>query len=541
VSAKLVDGSVVLPGRIPLVIGSLALGLLAPGAHAAGPPFGLGVAAGDVTSSSAILWTRLDTPGPVLLKLSRDRQLVSCARSGPSPAGGPGVIRRALTATVASDNAVRATVSGLRAGTRYHYRFCRDATSSRLGQFRTAPPPGDEGRVSFAVTGDADGTIDPATGAPAYNRFEVYARMAAERNDFNVNLGDVMYSDTAVAGVPPALTLAEKWAKYRLNLSYPNLRALLAGSGVYGHWDDHEFIDDFSVPEFGTALYAAGRKAFLDYTPARYRTATGLYRRVRWGRNLEIFLLDERSFRSAKLSSEPSCRNPQTGQPDPFPQLPVRLRSVRLLSLLGVSQLDPAAARACRARLADPSRTMLGRAQLERFKRDIERSRARFKVVLSELPFQQIYFFPYDRWEGYEAERTSLLRFLRARVENVVFLTTDLHANLVNDVRISTFSQRGGDTGFEEVVVGPVALKTFAVDTVLKTGQAAAPAAVRALFKARRPAGLGMRCAALDAYAYARVDVTSSQLTIALRDLNGNPVRERPGGRPCRQVTIPAR
>jgi alkaline phosphatase D len=526
-------------GRISVVIGLVVLGVCIPAAEAAGQGFGLGVAAGDVTSSSAILWTRADTAGPVLLKLSRNARLVGCGAGG-APAGGANVLRRSLVAGPATDNTVRATVTGLRAGTRYAYRFCGDAATSRLGRFRTAPPLTAREPVAFAVSGDADGTIDPATNTPAYNRFEVYARMAAENNDFNVNLGDVMYSDTAVAGVPPALTLAEKWAKYRLTLSYPNLRRMLAGAGVYGHWDDHEFVDDFSVPEFGAPLYAAGRQAFLNYVPAAYKPSTGLYRRVRWGRNLEIFLLDERSFRSAKLSSEPACRNPQSGRPDPLPQLPARLRTAPLLSSLGISQLDPAAAAACQARLADPARTMLGQAQLARFKRDIERSRARFKVILNELPIQQMYFNPYDRWEGYEAERRSLLRFLRARVDNVVFLTTDLHANIVNDVRISTLSERGGDTGFEEVITGPVALKTFAVDTVMKTGQPGAPAAIRAIFKARRPAGLGMRCVALDAYAYARVRVTATQLTIALRDLNGNPVRERPGGPPCRRVTIPA-
>jgi alkaline phosphatase D len=518
----------------PLVIGVLALGLCVPATAAAAPPFSLGVAAGDVKSSSVILWTRADTPGPVGLKLARDASAVSCAA-----AGGDGVVQRTLTAAAPSDNAVRTTVSGLRAGTRYAYRFCRDTASSRLGRFETAPASGADEPVDFAVTGDADGTIDPATGRPAFNSFEVYARMAAEGNDFNVNLGDIMYSDTSVAGVPPALTLEEKWAKYRLNLSYANLQQLNAGAGVYGHWDDHEWIDDFSVPEFGAALYEIGRKAFLDYVPARYNSATGLYRRVRWGRHLEIFLLDERSFRSAKLSSEPACRNPQSGAPDPLPQLPARLRTAPLLSSLGISQLDPAQAQACQARLADPSRTMLGRAQLDRFKRDIDRSNATFKVVLNELPIQQIYFQPYDRWEGYAAERRELLTFLRSRVENVVFLTTDFHANLINDVRISTFSQ-GGDTGFEEVVTGPVALKTFAVDTVQKTGQATAPAAIRALFKGRRPAGLGMRCAALDAFAYARVRVTSSRLTITLRDDNGNPVRERPGGSLCRQEMIDA-
>ena len=198
-----------MPGRTPLVIGLILLGLIAPAAATAAPPFTYGVAAGDVKSSSAILWTRADTAGPILLKLSRDPDRVSCT-AGTPPAGGAGVVRRSLVAAAPTDNTVRTTVRRLRAGTRYAYRFCRDATGSRLGRFRTAPAPGDDTQVDFAITGDADGTIDPATGRPAYNNFEVYREMAGNGNDFNVNLGDIMYSDTAVAGVPPALTLAEK-------------------------------------------------------------------------------------------------------------------------------------------------------------------------------------------------------------------------------------------------------------------------------------------------------------------------------------------
>ena len=105
------------------------------------------------------------------------------------------------------------------------------------------------------MTGDADGALNPATGKPAYNRFEVYRRIAAASNDFNVNLGDIMYSDSAVPGVPPALTLADKWAKYRLNLSYANLRRLRGSGPLYNQWDDHEFVDNFNRPQFGEGLF----------------------------------------------------------------------------------------------------------------------------------------------------------------------------------------------------------------------------------------------------------------------------------------------
>jgi alkaline phosphatase D len=517
------------------------LALTVPSMVAAAEPagFSYGVAAGEVAPTSAMLWTRAAKPGTVVLKVSRAVARAGCS-APPAGAGSVGVLRRTRTAAAVSDNTVRATVTGLAPKTRYFYRFCQGTAHSRLGRFETAPATTSKGPIRFAVTGDADGAINPATGKPAYNRFPVYRRMAALNNDFNVNLGDVMYSDSAVAGVPPALSLADKWAKYRLNLTYANLRRLRGTAGLYSHWDDHEFIDNFSVPVNGQALFRAGRKAFLDYNPARYKPATGLYRRFRWGRNVELFFLDERAFRSAPASATPACNNPVTALPDPLPQLPQPLRN-GLVAQLG---LPPAAAGpvtpACQAVINDPSRTMLGRPQLRAFERAVRRSKATFKVILNEVPIQGLYWDPYDRWEGYAAERRSLLTFLRSKVRNLIFLTTDFHANMINDVRVSSFGESGPsfDTGFFDVVIGPVALKTFAVDTDLKTGIPGASNYIRALFKAPAPLGLGLRCAALNTYSYAQVVATSKRLTVALADARGRPVKETPSGPSCRRLTI---
>jgi phosphodiesterase/alkaline phosphatase D-like protein len=507
--------------------------------------FSSGVAIGDVSSTSAIVWTRAQGPGTVRLRMSPASRLATC-----SPAAarrprtkGAGVLRRTLIARAGADFTLRTTMRDLRPGTRYFYRFCKGAGRSRLGVFKTAPRTTANRSVRFAVSGDADGTIDPATGAPAYNRFEVYRRMVAEHNDFNVNLGDVMYSDSAVAGVPPALSLTDKWNKYRLNLSYANLRRLRSSAALYSHWDDHEWIDNFSRPVFGDGFFQVGAKAFLDYNPVSYQPATGLYRRFRWGRNVELFFLDERAFRSAPASASPVCNNAATAQPDPLPQLPQRLRD----SLAAQIGLPPAAAAAinpaCTALINDPSRTMLGSAQLSAFENAVSQSKATFKIIMNEVPIQALYWDPYDRWEGYAAERRSLLTFLQAHVRNLVFLTTDFHANMVNNVRLGSLPEEGPsiDTGFVDVVTGPVALKTFAVDTDLKTGRPGASQFIRAFLKAPRPLGLGMSCAALDVYSYAQVKATSQALTIALRDARGQPIQETPTGPPCLPFTIPRR
>jgi alkaline phosphatase D len=520
---------------------ALVVGLMLPSVAAADPPqFAYGVAAGEIKPSSAMLWTRAAHFGALTLKVSRVAALTTCsAASTPTPPGAH-VLRRTLFARGAADDTVRSTVTGLHSATRYFYRFCGGGAGSRLGRFTTAPIRTADVPIRFGLTGDADGTINPATGAPAYNRFEVYRRMATENNDFNVNLGDVMYSDTAVPGVPPALSLSDKWAKYRLNLSYPNLRRLRSSAGLYSHWDDHEFIDDFSVPVFGTGLFGAGAAAFLNYNPTRYTPSTGLYRTFRWGKNVELFFLDERAFRSAPASTNPACINPAIAAPDPLPQLPQRLRD----GIAAQLKLPPGAAGAvspaCLAAINDPTRTMLGKTQLQRFEQAIARSRATFKVIVNEVPIQQMYWQPYDRWEGYNAERQALLSFLHSRVRNVVFLTTDFHANLVNDVKFTTFAEEGPsiDTGFLDIVTGPVALKTFAVDTDLKTGFPGAANVVRALFKAPAPLGLGMPCAALNVYSYAEVNATARRMIVTLKDANGQRVKETPTGPSCPPFTI---
>jgi alkaline phosphatase D len=508
--------------KVVALLAVIALALTSPG-MARGAGFSFGVAAGDVTATSAILWTRADQPGNVTVEVSRT--------------AGRKTVRRTIPAGAPHDNTVSIRIRGLRPASRYSYRFRIGTLESDLGSFETAPAPRRRRAVRFAFTGDADGARRPGTTAPFFNNFEVYERMRAEGNDFNVNLGDTIYSDSNIGGLPPALTVAEKWAKYRENLSFPNLLGLRRSASLYSGWDDHEFINDFSVPTFGQPLYDAGRQAFLDYAPASYRRADGLYRTFRWGRNLELFFLDERSFRDRAASAAHGCDNP-TGRitADLAPTAPQRTRNAFGLVIPALKNPVP---KLCLDRINDPRRTLLGKHQLRRFLRDVSKSRATFKVIVNETPIQQYYALPYDRWEGFAVERKRVIERLRRKVDNVVFLTTDTHANLVNDVRLKTLEPGGPkNSGILEVVTGPVATFTFAdeIDNALSTA-GAGDAVGRVFFKPPPPSGIGMRCAALHVYSYAEVSVTNRKLTVTPKDSNGALVRE-PGGAACGPFTV---
>ena len=482
-------------------LGTLVFGTVS--ATAASPGFRYGVAAGEMTSASAVLWTRAPHAGKVTVRVSRSKSLRSA-------------VVYLAEARAVNDLTVTRKVF-VAPGTRYWYRFEQGGARSVVGTFTTAPRPRAAVGVRFAISGDADATPGP-NGKPGFNSYGVYARMAAEANAFNINLGDTIYSDSELGG-PVARTVEEKWAKYKLGLELPALRRLRASAGLYSHWDDHEFVNDFSRPEQGRSFYVAGVNAFRDYAPVAYFPAIGLYRSFRWGRNLELFFLDERSFRSGKATA--ACGG------DLAPTAPQAVRDA--FATLAPPLRNPVSS-SCLAAIGDPSRTMLGSRQFEAFTKAIKASKATWKVVVNEVPIQQFYALPYDRWEGYAAQRERLLRFLQANATNVVFLTTDTHANLVNEVRFRTLGGAPEGSGMWEVVTGPVATNTFAkeVDSILGT-PGAGTAIASLFFKPAPPNGVGMRCAALDTYSYAQVSVTAGRLTVALKDSRGQPVREATG------------
>src|SRR4051794_9960146 len=433
--------------RIPLVL--VALGALAAfpsGASAAG--FSLGVSTAEVSSSTALLWAHSTSAGRATVQVSKARTFRKLQTS------------KSATARKSHDFTLQTRIAGLKPNTTYYYRWQKGRNRSPVGTFKTAPARTSDAPIRFAWSGDADAQPTKGSRSPFYNRFQVYARMLGEHNAFNVNMGDTIYSDGEVPNSGPVATsLKAKWAKYRQNIGLVNLARLRGASAMYNHWDDHEFINDFTKAENGNAIYRAGVSAFRDYMPVTYSSSRGIYRSYRWGKNLEVFFPDERSFRSAKASANHACDDSR-GNPDLGPTAPQSARNTFAAIYPPLSQPPKPG---CVQKINDPSRTMLGSAQFARFTQALRNSTATFKVVMNEVPIQQFYSLPYDRWEGYEAERRRLMDFISQNVKNVVFMTTDVHANLVNTIKFSTLGESGPttDTGIFDITTGPVATMTY--------------------------------------------------------------------------------
>jgi phosphodiesterase/alkaline phosphatase D-like protein len=511
--------------------------------------FSFGVSSAEVTSSSALLWSRAPKSGKVQLVVAQNSRFTKKR------------VTKRLKATAGNDLTVQAKVTRLAAGRKHFYFFIQGKKRSVIGSFTTAPKPTQAKTIRFAVTGDADPIR--VNGQNYWNKdgsnnWATYKAMTKERNNFNVNLGDTMYSDAETGqGFPRAFSLADKRAKYKLGLTYPNLLAMRKDGAVYNQWDDHEFVDDFnrqsqgcdvgSVATDGYAcdipgIWKAGAKAFREYMPVTYSAKNGTYRRFRWGKNLEIFILDERSFRSLRASEvkvDPNAPEPTAhvcdngGNDDLAPRIPQRIRN--LFALVAPALANPVP-QACLDALNDPNRTMLGARQYGAFTKAIKASKAKWKVIINEVPMMEFGINPYDDWEGYEAEREKLLTYLKSNVKNVAIVTTDFHTNWVNDARIKTYPENGGPvpSGIKEFIAGGVADDLFGHEIDGVAGRPDTWPLVDSVYLLKQPPdGPGMECSNMVTFGYAQLEASAKSLKVVLKDNTGKQMTNASDKKPC--------
>ncbi len=451
-----------------------------------------GVAAGDVSSTDAILWTRAEngsSPTDLTAQVARN------------PGFADIVSTISGTATADSDFTLKLDASGLTANTQYFYRFlAHDGVTSATGQFTTAPAPDQRVDVKFGFSGDADSRFRP---------YPSIANIASQKLIYFVFLGDTMY-ETASTGSPavPVITgqtanpgdlsgaLAAYNRKYLDNVRGVNaatglpsasgqqsLQPMLAATGTYTLLDNHE-LGNLSLQSGGapptapqqttdpsfdvnitgsyndkTPAFLTVEKSFLDYHPTRasilgdptsgYRLngprvsapsdprsdgTPQLYFAQQWGANSVYIQTDDRSY-----------------------------RDIRLSKLSGNRTADDIGPRA-----ENPNRTMLGSTQLQWLERtllQVEGDGVRWKFVVISSPIDQVggTQAPDGKswWGGYRSERNRLLRFLvDNHIDHVVFLTTDDHHVRVTQLQYQTdpndANSKGLVPGAFQLVAGPI-------------------------------------------------------------------------------------
>ncbi|MER5929162.1 alkaline phosphatase D family protein [Streptomyces sp. NPDC002054] len=409
-----------------------------------------GVQSGEITPFSAGVWTRSDRPARMSVETSPSESFRYAVRRHPGPYLGP-----------ATDFTGTATLHGLPPGQQIHYRvLLADPEDPRrtgepvYGTFRTTPVTRRSG-VRFLWSGDLAGQgwgINPDRGG-----FRVFDEMRRRNPDFFLFSGDTVYADGPIQATVPlrdgtvwrnitteekakvAETLAEFRGNFRYNLLDGNLRAFNAQVPVIAQWDDHEvrnnwypgqLLEDprYTVKEVDV-LADRARRAFSEYFPVTdlRRSREGrMYRVVRHGPLLDVFVLDMRTHRNANSP--------------------------------GRQTVDPVG--------------ILGAEQLAWLRRELARSRATWKVIASDMPLGIVVPDGATDFEavaqgdpgaplGRELQIAELLRFIKhRRITGTLWLTADVHYTAANHYA----PERAAFTDFApfwEFVSGPVGAGGF--------------------------------------------------------------------------------
>ena len=148
-------------------------------------PFTLGVASGDPTPDSVVLWTRL--AHDVLAEIGT--AVIDVIEVGFEIADSPdfrNIVRRGAIATVPElGHCAHADIRGLAADTEYYYRWQVGNATSPVGRTKTAPAgsiDNQEFRFAFASCQQYE-----------HGFYTAYQHMAEEEMDLIVHLGDYIY------------------------------------------------------------------------------------------------------------------------------------------------------------------------------------------------------------------------------------------------------------------------------------------------------------------------------------------------------------
>ena len=330
-----------------------------------------GVASGEPSSTAVTFWSRITTQRPrsgARLVVARDAGMRKVEATAIVPTG------RAL------GGSLKARIGGLDPAREYYYAWESGNDVSPIGRTRTAPPRDSAQALRMAFSS-----------CQQYSRgyFGAHADAAAlEDLDLYLFLGDYIYERGLTNGglrTDPyyARSLNGFRRKYSLYRSDDALRELHRMHPTAHVWDDHEVANNYSDndPPLTAAQRVAGYRAAFEWIPKMTfpRERHRIYKRLRFGRMAEVFMLDERQYR--------------TGHGDGRP-----------LSLLGETQL----------------RWLIN---------GLRDSRATWKVIAQQVRVAAVGDTPQmDAWDGHPADRDRLLGAIEAAgIKNVVFLTGDQH------------------------------------------------------------------------------------------------------------------
>jgi len=432
-----------------------------------------GVASGDVTNSSAIIWSRANENAIMDVEFSNNKNMQS-----------PVLVTQPVNQS--SDFTGHIKIDNLNPDTIYFYRvwFSGNNLSNNAsihssyvkGTFKTAPSISSfKNSIGFVIGGDLGGQGFCRKADTQYSIFSVMKSLAP---DFFIFNGDQIYADSFcsekgpadAAGwknikefVPSVNQKSSNWSDYnkvyeiiqkhwQYNRGDPYLQELLQNTSIYSQLDDHEVLNDFGanwdhfidypLKTGYPTLVKAGINAFYNYSPMKINNTSSniidnkssisnhIYRHFNWGKDLDLFLLDDRSYRSFNNLPDNNSNN----------------------------------------------KTLLGKEQLHWLENGLLNSNATWKIISTTMPVTIPNCYNStrgcDNWatdgstnKTFTSERSEFLKFLDEKnIKNIVFITTDVHfpANIMVN---QDFNGDKDNLKFYELVSGPLSAIPLGVGT----------------------------------------------------------------------------
>ena len=471
------------------------------------PKLEQGIQIGDVNSHRAIIWSRSDRPARMLVEYD-----ISPNFENPVRLRGPYALET-------SDYTARIDMKRLPCNQELYVRVqFQDLSNDRIvsepvvGRFITAPT----GRrdIRFLWSGDTAGQgwgINPEFGG-----MKIYQAMRQEQPDFFIHCGDNIYADGPISEYQEAEdgliwrnlvteevakvaeTLGEFRGRYKYNMLDENVRRFNAEVPQIWQWDDHEVVNNWSdskdlmdddryTEKNVPTLIANGTQSFLEYAPMRPFNSSEserVYRKISYGDLLDVIVIDMRSYRAANSANDQEESGPETA--------------------------------------------FLGEEQLAWVKRQLNNSKATWKVIASDMPIGLVVRDGADKFEnmangdgpakGRELEMANLLRFIkRKHIHNVVWFTADVHYCAAhyydpNQAQMQDFLP------FWEFVSGPLNAGSFGPNALDNTF------GPQVVFQKAPEQANWSPCKGLQFYGQVDIDAYTAEMTVTLKDIEGEAV-----------------
>ncbi|WP_161604346.1 family 16 glycoside hydrolase [Roseiconus nitratireducens] len=200
------------------------------------------------------------------------------------------------TTSADNDFAVQWSLQDLKPATRYAAvvearPIDQDANTAVVrGAFRTAPEASAAEPISFCFTTCHD-FIRRDDGMRGH---KIYPAMTEFDPDFVVHAGDIEYYDKPDPWAMTVELMRFKWGRI---FSLPNNRAFYSNTTSYFLKDDHDTLrnDCWAGQTYGSVTFEEGVRIFNE---EQFPSHTPRYKTVRWGRDLQVWFLEGRDYRS---------------------------------------------------------------------------------------------------------------------------------------------------------------------------------------------------------------------------------------------------